>query len=216
MLGRAVLGASLARRPVVVKLVADEAYERARRWGLFDGDLDAFQHFAAGVRVRLLRDARDRALRRVSHLVCPSDYLAALAVGWGVPRERVTVLPNAAPALPVASRPRGRARYGSGWTGRCSRLPGGSRSRSRSRWRSLRSLQVDDVSLLVAGDGPELPEVRRRVTELGSRRPRSLSRAARARRTCSRSFALRTRRSSPRRGRTSRTPSSRRSPSGRR
>ena len=100
MLGRAVLGATLGRRPVVAKLVADEAYERARRWGLFDGDLDAFQRFRGGLRVRLLRKARDRALRRVSHLVCPSGYLAALAVDWGVPRERVTVLPNAAPPLP--------------------------------------------------------------------------------------------------------------------
>ena len=33
MLGRAALGAALASRPVVVKLVADEAYERARRRG---------------------------------------------------------------------------------------------------------------------------------------------------------------------------------------
>ena len=129
MLGRAVLGATLGRRPVVAKLVADEAYERARRWGLFDGDLDAFQRFRGGLRVRLLRKARDRALRRVSHLVCPSGYLAALAVDWGVPRERVTVLPNAAPRslrFPIATR----LVPVSGSTGRCSRSPGGSPGRS--------------------------------------------------------------------------------------
>ena len=78
MLGRASLGSALARRPLVVKLVADEAYERARRLGLFDGDLDAFQDFSGGARVLLLRQARDRALRRVDALVCPSSYLASL------------------------------------------------------------------------------------------------------------------------------------------
>ncbi len=165
MLGRAVLGTTLARRPVVVKLVADEAYERARRWGLFDGDLDSFQRFAGGVRVRLLRKARNRALRRVNHLVCPSSYLAELAVGWGVPRERVTVLPNAAPPLPaLPDREEARARLDVdgpmlAFAGRV--------TKQKSLGVALAALsQVEDVSLLVAGDGPDLPEVRTRVAEL--------------------------------------------------
>jgi glycosyltransferase involved in cell wall biosynthesis len=166
MLGRAVLGATLARRPVVAKLVADEAYERARRWGLFDGDLDAFQRFGGGLRVQLLRKARDRALRRASHLICPSGYLAALAVDWGVPRERVTVLPNAAPPLPsLPDRDEARAALGVhgpmlAFAGRV--------TRQKSLGVALDALaQVEDVSLLIAGDGPDLAEVRRRVVELG-------------------------------------------------
>lgn len=165
MLGRAVLGATLARRPVVVKLVADEAYERARRWGLFEGDLDAFQRFRGGTRVRLLRKARDRALRRVDHLVCPSGYLAALAVGWGVPRERVTVLPNAAPPLPpLPGRDEARERLGVdgavlAFAGRI--------TKQKSLGVALDALaRVEDVSLLVAGDGPDLPEVRLRAAQL--------------------------------------------------
>ena len=166
MLGRAVLGSSLARRPVVVKLVADEAFERARRFGLFDGDLDAFQRVAGGIRVRLLRAARDGALRRAAHVVCPSAYLASLAVGWGVPEERVTVLPNVAPALPsVPSREEARARLG---------LDGptlafaGRITRQKALAVALAAVsRVDDVSLLVAGGGPDLPEVRREATKLG-------------------------------------------------
>ena len=166
MLGRAVLGATLARRPVVAKLVADEAYERARRWGLFDGDLDAFQRFRGGLRVRLLRKARDRALRRVSHLVCPSGYLAALAVDWGVPRERVTVLPNAAPPLPSLPD-RDEARAGLGVDGPMLAFAGRV-TRQKSLGVALDALaRVDDVSLFIAGDGPDLAEVRRRVLELG-------------------------------------------------
>jgi glycosyltransferase involved in cell wall biosynthesis len=166
MLGRAVLGSSLARRPVVVKLVADEAYERARRWGLFDGDLDAFQRLPGGLRVRLLRQARNRGLRRADHLVCPSGYLAALAVGWGVGEERVTVLPNAAPALPPLPG-RGEARERLGVDGPMLAFAGRI-TRQKSLGVALDALaRVEDVSLLIAGDGPDLPDVRRGVTELG-------------------------------------------------
>jgi glycosyltransferase involved in cell wall biosynthesis len=113
MLGRASVAAGAARRPLVVKLVADEAYERARRFGLFDGDLDQFQRFGGGTRVALLRRARNRALRRVDHLVCPSSYLASLAIAWGVPEERMTVVPNPAPALPeLPSRDAARQQLG--------------------------------------------------------------------------------------------------------
>lgn len=166
MLGRAVLGSSLARRPVVVKLVADEAYERARRWGLFDGDLDAFQRFGGGLRVRVLRWARDRALRRVAHLVCPSGYLAELAVGWGVPRERVTVLPNAAPALPPLPE-REEARSQLDVEGPLLAF-GGRITRQKALEVALEALGlVDGVALAIAGDGPDMPDLRRRVAELG-------------------------------------------------
>ena len=166
MLGRAVLGASLARRPVVVKLVADEAYERARRWGLFEGDLDAFQRFGGGLRIRALRQTRDRALRRVAHLVCPSGYLAALAVNWGVPRERVTVLPNAAPALPsLPSRDEARAAHDAEGT---LLAFAGRITRQKALEVALDALAtVDGVTLAIAGDGPDLPDLRRRVAELG-------------------------------------------------
>ena len=166
MLGRAVLGSTLARRPVVVKLVADEAYERARRWGLFEGNLDAFQRFGGGLRVRALRQARDRALRRVAHLVCPSGYVAALAVSWGVPLERVTVLPNAAPALPsLPDREEARAQLDVegpllAFAGRI--------TKQKALEVALDALgRVDGVALAIAGDGPDLPDIRRRVAELG-------------------------------------------------
>jgi glycosyltransferase involved in cell wall biosynthesis len=166
MLGRASLGAALARKPVVVKLVADEAYERARRFGLFDGDLDEFQRFRGGARVRLVRLARDRTLRRVDHLVCPSSYLAALAVSWGVPAERVSVIPNATPPLPeLPERGAARARF---------ELDGptlafaGRITRQKALEVALDALaRVDGVSLLVAGDGPDLAEVRRASSDRG-------------------------------------------------
>jgi glycosyltransferase involved in cell wall biosynthesis len=166
MLGRASLGAALARRPIVVKLVADEAYERARRLGLFDGDLDEFQHFTGGARVKLLRQARDRTLRRADALVCPSAYLAARAVAWGVDEERVTVIPNAAPPLPaLPEREAARARFGVegpmlAFAGRI--------TRQKALGVALDALgRADGVSLLVAGEGPDLDDVRREAVERG-------------------------------------------------
>jgi glycosyltransferase involved in cell wall biosynthesis len=166
MLGRASLGSSLARRPLVVKLVADEAYERARRLGLFDGDLDAFQRFKGGARIRVLRQARNRSLGRVEALVCPSAYLASLAVGWGISEERVSVLPNPAPPLPaLPDRDEARAQLDvAGPT----LVFAGRITRQKALDVALDALvRVEGVTLLVAGDGPDLLDVRRQASERG-------------------------------------------------
>src|SRR5205085_10393021 len=83
MLGRSSVGSLLARTPFVVKLTADPAYERARRWRLFGGSLEAFQA-GAPLSTLPLRLARDADVRRAAHVVTPSAYLRELALGWGV------------------------------------------------------------------------------------------------------------------------------------
>src|SRR5213078_680338 len=69
--GRSAAGATLARRPYVVKLTADPAYERSRRRGIFTGTLEDFQRGGGGARAAALRAARDAELRRASHVFCP-------------------------------------------------------------------------------------------------------------------------------------------------
>src|ERR687898_429844 len=101
----AAAGASMAaRRPLVVKLVSDPAYERARRWGLFGGTLEEFQH-AGGGRLTALKRGRTLALRRARTLIVPSRYLAEIARGWGLDDKRLHVVPNPAPPrAPFARR----------------------------------------------------------------------------------------------------------------
>ena len=120
----------LARRPLVAKLVADPAYERARRYRLFDGTLEEFQ--SAGSRpIAALKRARTAALRRARHVIVPSHYLAEFALGWGLDAARVVVVPNPAPALTVDGRTgasRARLRRPAHprrrrWTPRSTRLP---------------------------------------------------------------------------------------------
>jgi glycosyltransferase involved in cell wall biosynthesis len=92
----AAAAAVTARKPLVAKLVSDPAYERARRYGLFSGPLEAFQEDRSA-RVLPLKRLRTLALRRAGRLVVPSRYLADIAGGWGLDSSRIEVLTNPAP-----------------------------------------------------------------------------------------------------------------------
>jgi glycosyltransferase involved in cell wall biosynthesis len=87
MVGRTAVGCLLARRPFVAKLTSDPAFERSHRRA----------HGGAGVLARMLRGIRDWSVRRAAHVVCPSEYIAALAASWRG-RDGISVLPNPAPA----------------------------------------------------------------------------------------------------------------------
>jgi glycosyltransferase involved in cell wall biosynthesis len=166
MVRRTALGAALARRPLVVKLVADEAFERAVRAGRFPGTLEDFQRVSGGPRLRLLRSGRNRALRRAAHVVVPSAYLRDLALGWGVAPERLTVVPNPAPPLPPLPD-RDAARGALGLDG-VTLAAAGRLTRQKALGDALAAVaRVDGVSLVVAGDGPERGALERRAAELG-------------------------------------------------
>jgi glycosyltransferase involved in cell wall biosynthesis len=166
MVRRTALGAALARRPLVVKLVADEAFERAVRAGRFPGTLEDFQRVSGGPRLRLLRAGRNRALRRAAHVVVPSAYLRDLAVGWGVDAGRLEVVPNPAPSLPaLPARDDARAELGlNGFT----LATAGRLTRQKALGDALEAVaRVDGVSLVVAGDGPERQVLEHRAAALG-------------------------------------------------
>jgi len=166
MVRRAALGAAIARRPLVVKLVSDEAFERAVRAGRFPGTLEDFQRVAGGPRLRFLRATRNRALHRAAHVVVPSAYLRDLARGWGVAPDRLTVVPNPAPPLPPLPD-RDAARGALGLDG-VTLAAAGRLTRQKALGDALAAVaRVDGVSLVVAGDGPERGALERRAAELG-------------------------------------------------
>jgi len=152
MVGRSTLGATLARTPVVVKLTADPAYERARRWGLWHGSLDEFQR-APSAQSAPLRWARDLDVRRAAHVLTPSSYLRELVAGWGVPSERVTVLPNPAPVLPEL-RPREELRAALAFAGP-TLVFAGRLTAQKSLDVGIEAARRAGVALVVAGDGPD-------------------------------------------------------------
>ena len=153
----AAAGASMAaRRPLVVKLVSDPAYERARRWGLFGGTLEEFQH-AGGGRLTALKRGRTLALRRARTLIVPSRYLAEIARGWGLDDKRLHVVPNPAPP---PRKPRATARSGLVFAGRL--------TRQKAMHVALDALAyVPTTALTIIGDGPDRARLERHAHDAG-------------------------------------------------
>lgn len=167
MVRRAAGGATAARRPYVVKLVADEAYERARRAGVFDGTLESFQEWEGDARVRALRVTRTAALRRAAHVFVPSAYLRRIALGWGLEEAHVSVLPNPAPSigeLPlVDSEPRPPAPDAPLTLAFAGRL-----TSQKALGVLLEAVAaVPSVSLTLLGDGPERERLEAEASRLG-------------------------------------------------
>jgi glycosyltransferase involved in cell wall biosynthesis len=166
MFGRSSAGAIAARRPYVLKLTADPAFERARRRGIVDGDVDEFQDLGGGPAVRALRVARDFELSHAAHVFTPSAYLGELAVKWGVHAGRVSVLPNPSPPLPDLA-PREVLRSQFGMTGPTLAFAG-RLTAQKALGDALQAIAaVDGVSLLIAGDGDQRAPLEQRVAELG-------------------------------------------------
>src|SRR5439155_1606415 len=100
-----------------------------------------------------LRLARDRDARRAAHLITPSAYLRELVLGWGVPPERVTVLPNPAPAVPDL-RPRDELRAELGFDGP-TLVFAGRLTAQKSLALGIEAARRAGVALAIAGDGPD-------------------------------------------------------------
>ena len=166
MFGRSAAGSALARKPYVVKLTADPAFERSRRRGFVEGDLDDFQVHGGGPAGALLRFARDVELRHAAHVFTPSAYLRELALGWGVAPERVSVLPNPSPVVGELGQ-RDELRREFGLNGATLAFAG----RLTAQKSLERVLEVvagaDGVKLVIAGEGPEREPLRNRAGELG-------------------------------------------------
>jgi glycosyltransferase involved in cell wall biosynthesis len=154
----AAAASAAARRPLVAKLVSDPAYERARRYGLFAGTLEAFQADRSA-RVLPLKQLRTAALRRAARIVVPSRYLAEIAAGWGLDARRIEVLTNPAPP-PIQVEPVPLAAGTFVFVGRL--------TEQKALPVALAALvEVPGARLVLVGDGPERESLERLVLELG-------------------------------------------------
>jgi glycosyltransferase involved in cell wall biosynthesis len=165
MFGRSAVGALAARRPYVVKLTADPAFERSRRRGWVAGGVEDFQQGGGGPMAGVLRRARDLELRRAAHVFCPSAYLRELVLSWGVSPKRVGVLPNPAPDVPDLPQ-REELRRAFGLNGATLAFAG-RLTVQKSLDRALEAVASAGVDLVIAGDGPDRAPLERRAHELG-------------------------------------------------
>jgi glycosyltransferase involved in cell wall biosynthesis len=164
--GRSAAGATLARRPYVVKLTADPAFERSRRRGLVQGNVEEFQGGGGGAQAWAFRRARNAELRRAAHVFTPSAYLRELALSWGLPAERVSVLPN--PVPPILQLPtREEARRDLSFDGPTFAFAG-RLTVQKSLETALEAIaRLPNASLVIAGEGDRLNALRERAAQLG-------------------------------------------------
>jgi len=167
LFARTGMAAFLARRPFVMKLTGDPAFERLQARGVVAGDIAAFQRDRGGsLSTRALRRLRDWVVRRADHVFTPSSYLRDLVVSWGLDPARVSVMPNPAPVT-LPSQPRDELRRRLGVEGDTLAFAG--------RLTAQKSLSVlldavaatPDVSLIVAGDGEEREKLVAGIARLG-------------------------------------------------
>jgi len=156
MLDRSAAGCRLARRPYVVKLTADPAYERARRLGLTAASLAAFQRERT-LRTLPLRASRDRVVGGAAHVVAPSAFLRELALAWGA--RGATVLPNPAPSvdgLPPRAELRRRLGFDGPTLAYAGRLVA-----QKDLGTAIEAARTAGLPFVLAGDGPERPVLER-------------------------------------------------------
>jgi glycosyltransferase involved in cell wall biosynthesis len=146
------------RAPRIIKIVGDQAWERAIRRGWIPPteDIDDFQNRRYGPAVTLQKAARAREVRRMDRVIVPSHYLRQMVAGWGVPPERIEVIYNALPPAPeTGSHTQAEARTQL----KLDAAPTVFFAGRLFPWKGVDHLiaalaQVPEVRLLVAGDGP--------------------------------------------------------------
>jgi len=158
----AVLANQLLRKPLVMKVVGDFAWERATNRGWTEDNFETFQRKRYDLKVEILKALRSWWTRQAHRVMVPSRYLAKWVQGWGVPEERIVVIYNAlepvegVEPLPVPlSTPVKAVTVG--------RLV---------PWKRVDGIleaveKIPDLGLVVVGDGPERPRLEQQAVSLG-------------------------------------------------
>ena len=150
------------RKPLVMKIVGDEAWERSVRKGWTKDNFEDFQQRCQSWQAELLKRHRSWIVRQADKVIVPSQYLANWVVKWGVPPERIAVIYNAV-EIPDGVKPLSvplKTPVKAVTAGRLIPL-----KRVDGLLEALR--EIPELGLVVVGDGPERPQLERMAQELG-------------------------------------------------
>lgn len=85
----------LIHKPVVVKVVGDLIWEKARNRGASELDFNAFQKAHLPLCWNLLHWLQGKYTAMADAVITPSRYLAGIVAGWGVNEKRIHIVYNA-------------------------------------------------------------------------------------------------------------------------
>lgn len=164
------IGARLARRPVIMKIAGDPAWERSRRLGLTALDFDAFQDQPpATIRIRLMCAARNLSMRTADRTIAPSRHLANAVDRWLGSSGSTAVVPNAVSPNEVSPNAGsvGEPNTTTGaWSGKAIWI--GRLVAHKEVEKLLDALAtIPSVTLEIVGDGPERLSLERAAERLG-------------------------------------------------
>jgi glycosyltransferase involved in cell wall biosynthesis len=150
-------------KPMVQRVSGDLAWERASDHRWTEDAFEAFQVRRYGPRIEGLRALRTWWTRRATRVIVPSRYLGEWSARWGVPRDRIDVIPNGMEGpidLPDVKNPI-RQRWKVVTVGRMIPL-------KRIDETIAAVARIAEAGLLVIGDGPERARLERLVVELSA------------------------------------------------
>ena len=149
-----------ARR--VVKMVGDQAWERAIRQGWIPPteDIDTFQTKDYSGVVTAQKAARARQMQAMDGVIVPSQYLKRMVAGWGVDEAKINVVYNALPPHMLAA-PTAGSELTQAEARQQLKLPDVPTVLTAARltaWKGIDHLisalqHIPDVHLIVAGEG---------------------------------------------------------------
>lgn len=167
-----------ARR--VVKMVGDQAWERAIRKGWIPPteDIDTFQTATYSSIVTAQKAARARQMQAMDGVIVPSHYLKRMVAGWGVDEAKINVVYNALPPneAPHPPPPSLSTERGSQSAARQQlHLPDAPTVLTAARltaWKGVDHLitalqHIPDVRLIVAGEGELLGSLQEQAAASG-------------------------------------------------
>jgi glycosyltransferase involved in cell wall biosynthesis len=149
----AALAAGLLRKPFVVKVVGDYAWEQGVQRAAMDATLDEFVLMdRVPLLVSILRTVQKFVARSARVIIVPSVYLKSIVITWGIEPARIEVIPNAVSVDTARLGMYDLPPHAIVTSGRL--VP----------WKGMRGLidalalvrnDVPDATLVIIGDGPE-------------------------------------------------------------
>ena len=158
-----VIASKLKRKPSVIKIVGDWAWERSVNHGWTKDTIDKFQKNRYPIHIQSIKWLRSIVTRCNYKVITPSHYLRRIVEGWGVNSDRIEVIYNALEPINGVS-PMQLPSFAGATVITVARLV---------TWKGIDRIikvvsSISDVRLIIVGDGTERTSLENLVTDLGT------------------------------------------------